>query len=623
MNSRVIKVILGGLFGCTVRGFNRIELKQNLLEKFNDGSKVIRVDLQNSVYGSRSEFEKAMAELGLNVDFVGEKVNIAEVKEAGPRKLMEPERVSEVVVTAQDDLEVLRVLAENEVAFEDSTSSWVEEKIKSFEQDDFFCKGEECVERELQEFFSSYHELSAIHARFDAISEANINRTLIDSLGQSYEGRDLKMMWIGEGQEEFSTDFEKPLVLYMCNIHAREWLTPLYCTYMAERLLDGSDESNDLLSKFTFVIAPSMNPDGYVFSYTNDTLWRKTRMPNNGTECVGTDGNRNWGPEAFHCGEGASTNPCSVDYCGVEPFDQPETAAIAAFSESVASRIFAFNDVHSYGRYFMSPWGWTYDLPPAEDYERMKQCFMEVRDAIYDISGDIWTVGTSANAIYIAAGGSDDWYYSELDVIYANTFELRGDSFQPDPSNIMPSNLEAYAGMSAHLNCAYDIEFVTPSPGAGPTSFPTSYPTLSCRNSASTGLTIDGVTEATCEELEPYCEDFFDLVADPCPITCDACDLYWGGVPGEEPEPTVAPTVSNVTSVPSSNPTVVKEEETTSKTEAEFNLDEMTVLMLLFILMLVVIFLLFVVRTKRRKKHVVQEMEMAQVDIKDKHYLEK
>eukprot|EP00924_Labyrinthula_sp_SR-Ha-C_P011233 maker-scaffold_48-snap-gene-1.46-mRNA-1 protein AED:0.01 eAED:0.01 QI:176/0.66/0.75/1/1/1/4/111/601 len=591
------------LFGfvCSAYAFNREELKQNLLGRLEEGNKVVRIDIEKSGYKSKRHFHQEMEKLGLGIDFIGEKNILPAFEQMVPRKLEEPIHLSVILVSSEEGLDVLEILTENKVLFEDSTNSWVQDKISSFEQDDFFCKGEECVERELQDFFSSYQELPAIHARFDAISEANINRTLIDSLGQSYEGRDLKMMWIGESEEEFTTDFEKPLVIYMCNIHAREWLTPLYCTYMAEKLLDGSDESNDLLSKFTFVIAPSMNPDGYVFSYTNDTFWRGTRKPNIGSECIGADGNRNWGPEELHCGEGSSTNPCSDDYCGEEPFDQPETAAISNFSKSIASRIFAFADVHSFGRYFMSPWGWTTDLPPSEDYGRMKQCFVEVRETIYELTGDMWTVGTGANAIYITAGSSDDWFYSELGVIYANTIELRGNGFQPDPGEIMPSNIEAFAGMVAHLNCAYNIEFVTESPGVGSTAFPTSYPTLSCRDSSNTGISLDGEKEATCEELQ------------------NACDQYWGGIPGEQPNSTRSPDNDTGDSFP--NPIGGEYEEYELDQESEQILDVNESLMVFaVVLLLVLILLLLVIRRNRKKVHV-EELSFVDVERKAKQSL--
>ena len=38
-------------------------------------------------------------------------------------------------------------------------------------------------------------------------------------------------------------------------------------------------------------ILPVTNPDGYEYTKT-DRFWRKTRSPNDGSVCVGTDANR-------------------------------------------------------------------------------------------------------------------------------------------------------------------------------------------------------------------------------------------------------------------------------------------------------------------------------------------
>ena len=54
------------------------------------------------------------------------------------------------------------------------------------------------------------------------------------------------------------------------------------------------------------------NPDGYQYSHTSKRLWRKTRTPNQGSACVGTDPNRNWKPGWGTVG--ASKNPCANTY---------------------------------------------------------------------------------------------------------------------------------------------------------------------------------------------------------------------------------------------------------------------------------------------------------------------
>ena len=67
----------------------------------------------------------------------------------------------------------------------------------------------------------------------------------------------------------------------------------------------------------------------YEWSWVGDRMWRKTRMANAGSSCVGTDPNRNWD---FHWGEaGSSTNPCSDSFQGHAPANQPSVAAVQKY----------------------------------------------------------------------------------------------------------------------------------------------------------------------------------------------------------------------------------------------------------------------------------------------------
>ena len=69
------------------------------------------------------------------------------------------------------------------------------------------------------------------------------------------------------------------------------------------------------------------NPDGYTYSRDKDRLWRKTRSPNKGTSCVGTDPNRNFGYR-WQAGDHLTRHPCSHTYRGAQPFSEVETANI-------------------------------------------------------------------------------------------------------------------------------------------------------------------------------------------------------------------------------------------------------------------------------------------------------
>ena len=54
---------------------------------------------------------------------------------------------------------------------------------------------------------------------------------------------------------------------------------------------------------------------GFVYSQTNDRLWRKNRQSTSGSSCLGHDINRNWNYQWATPG-GASTDPCAQDFKG-------------------------------------------------------------------------------------------------------------------------------------------------------------------------------------------------------------------------------------------------------------------------------------------------------------------
>ena len=64
---------------------------------------------------------------------------------------------------------------------------------------------------------------------------------------------------------------------------------------------------------------------------------------------------------------GASDQPCSETYAGSEAFSEPETAAVADFLLTHQGEFDAFVTIHSYGQYWLTPWGYTSQLP--DDYE--------------------------------------------------------------------------------------------------------------------------------------------------------------------------------------------------------------------------------------------------------------
>jgi len=364
--------------------------------------------------------------------------------------------------------EAVRALSEQNVDFEDTTQEWISHFENNLNDPNLFCNDgvEACAGRDMQSFHTAYQSLAALHARMENVANS-VSFASIGSIGTSFEGRDQKTINIG--------DSSKPLVFYFCNIHAREWLTPMFCMYMAETLVENG--GHPLLDTFSFTILVSANPDGYEHSRLVDNLWRKTRKPNPGSSCVGTDPNRNY--DNRHCGVGTSNNPCSQTFCGRSPFDQDETANIRDFGLANAGRIIAMNDVHSYGRLWLSPYGGISSDPPQQDFQKQQACNLAAVQGIQEVSGgSLWSYGPVYSTIYPAAGVSVDWFYDTVGTIYSMSAELRGTNFQPSASNIIPSNLEMFAAMESSLQCVGIEEgLIEAPPGPAPTPFPTPAPT--------------------------------------------------------------------------------------------------------------------------------------------------
>ena len=114
-----------------------------------------------------------------------------------------------------------------------------------------------------------------------------------------------------------------------------------------------------------------------------DRMWRKTRTPNHGSKCIGTDPNRNWN---FHFGGvGTSPNPCSSMYHGSRAFSEPCTHAAAVLMKHVSSKgkMDVYISLHSYSQMWLLPWGYTYNLP--KNYKEMVGLSISVIAYVYSL----------------------------------------------------------------------------------------------------------------------------------------------------------------------------------------------------------------------------------------------
>jgi murein tripeptide amidase MpaA len=267
-------------------------------------------------------------------------------------------------------------------------------------------------------------------------------------IGTSYEGRSITGIRITGNKNKGGN---KPGFWMDGGLHAREWITTAVVSYMLDETLAGyvNGDANiiSIVDELDLFYAPILNPDGYEYTFTDDRMWRKTRMPNDHSPCYGTDPNRNWD---FHWGEaGESGLACSDSYDGASPANQPEIKAVQDYIYN-DKHFKGYINFHSYSQLWMSPWGYTSDLPP--DYELQNAGSEIAVNALEAVYGTKYDYGPIATTIYPASGSSCDYTYGACNVTFSYGVELRDTGkygFLLPEDQILPSGIETFAAVTA------------------------------------------------------------------------------------------------------------------------------------------------------------------------------
>jgi len=292
-------------------------------------------------------------------------------------------------------------------------------------------------------FFSKYQRYEDIKAKTKLIADNYPGAVWIPSIGQTAGKRDIFGVSIGGGA------LPKATIYIQGGIHAREWISHATVMFILNELATSEDpEIKALLTRVQIVFVPLLNADGYEFCHTNDRMWRKNRVVNVGSSCMGVDLNRNW--EDHWGGPGSSNNPCAETYRGTRPFSELESTAVKNYWAGKPAPA-AFIDFHSYGQLMLRPYGWQ--LPnqgvPPNDPE-VKAVTEKMVAAIRATHGKSYTNEHSAE-LYVACGGADDWFYSVgTKGGISLTIELRDTGtfgFALPAAQIVPTGEEAYAAV--------------------------------------------------------------------------------------------------------------------------------------------------------------------------------
>uniref|UniRef100_F6SRS6 Carboxypeptidase A4 n=1 Tax=Callithrix jacchus TaxID=9483 RepID=F6SRS6_CALJA len=289
-----------------------------------------------------------------------------------------------------------------------------------------------------------YHEMDNIASDFpDLASRVKI--------GHSFENRPMYVL-------KFSTEegVQRPAIWLNAGIHSREWISQATAIWTARKI--ASDYQRDpaitsILEKMDIFLLPVANPDGYVYTQTQNRLWRKTRSLNPGSPCVGTDPNRNW--NASFAGMGASDNPCSEVYHGTYANSEVEVKSVVDFIQKHGN-FKCFIDLHSYSQLLMYPYGYT--AKKASDAEELDKLARRAAKALASVSGTEYQVGPTCTTVYPASGSSIDWAYDN-GIKFAFTFELRDTGtygFLLPANQIIPTAEETWLGLKTIMEHVRD-----------------------------------------------------------------------------------------------------------------------------------------------------------------------
>jgi len=263
--------------------------------------------------------------------------------------------------------------------------------------------------------WNAYYPLEEIYYWLNELQETYPGVVTVVKGGETFEGRDILGVHV-----TFKPENADRIIFIEAGIHAREWISPATTTYILNQLLTSEDAAvRAMAESFDWYIFPSYNPDGYVYTWETERLWRKTRTPYG--LCYGADPNRNW---ASHWNEGgASNNACSDTYAGPSAFSEIETKSMSEFVNTLGDRIWGYIAFHSYSQLLLLPYGHSDEH--VENYDELYEIGLLGAASLAERYGTEYTVGNIVEVLYVASGGSMDWVKATYGTRVTYTYELR------------------------------------------------------------------------------------------------------------------------------------------------------------------------------------------------------